>query len=76
MKEGELDWSHVRRNRLLEHVIELEIWGGRERRRQRLLGQFQKARGYWKLEEEALYRTLWGTGFGDGCGSVVRQTTD
>jgi len=28
------------------------------------------------LKEEALDRTLWGTGFGRGYGPVVRQTTD
>jgi len=35
----------IGRNRLLEDVIEAEIEGGRERRRQRLLDQFQDARG-------------------------------
>ena len=29
---------------------------------------------YWKLREAALHRTLWRTGFGKGCGPVVRQT--
>ena len=34
------------------------------------------ARGYWKLKQEAVDRTLWRTGCGRGCGLVVRQTTD
>jgi hypothetical protein len=29
-------------------------------------------RGYWKLKEEALDRTVWGTR-GTDCGPVVRQ---
>jgi len=54
VKEGELDWSHVRRNRLSEHVIGGEIEGRRERRRQRLLDQFKEERRNWKLKEETL----------------------
>jgi hypothetical protein len=29
-------------------------------------------RGYWKLKEEALDRTVWRTGFGRGYGPVVK----
>jgi hypothetical protein len=29
-----------------------------------LLDDLKEKRGYWKLKEEALDRTLWGTGFG------------
>jgi len=32
--------------------------------------------GYWKLKEEALNRTLWGTVFGRGHGPVVRETAE
>jgi hypothetical protein len=32
-------------------------------------------RGYWKLKEEALDRTVWRTRFGESCGHV-RQTTE
>ena len=32
----------------------------------------RKLRGYWTLKEEALDRTVWRTGFGRGCGPVVR----
>jgi hypothetical protein len=66
MKEGELDWSHVRRSRLLEQAIEGEKEGRRERRRQQLLGQFKGAVVYWELKEEVLDRTLWRTRFGSG----------
>jgi hypothetical protein len=69
MKEGELDWLHVRRNRLLGQVIAGSIEGRRGRRRQQrrqLLDQFKEAIGYCKLKEEALDRTLWITGCGRG----------
>jgi hypothetical protein len=33
-------------------------------------------RAYYKLKEEALDHTLWRTGFGRGCGTVVRQTAE
>jgi hypothetical protein len=36
----------------------------------------KEKRGYWKLKEEALNRTLWGTGFGRGYGPVVRETAE
>jgi len=39
-----------------------------------LADDLQIKRGYWKLEEEALDRTLWRTSLGSGYGSVVRQT--
>jgi hypothetical protein len=34
----------------------------------------KEERGYWKLEQEAVDRTLWAARFGRGFGSVVRQT--
>jgi len=36
--------------------------GRRGRRREHLLGGLEEKRGYWKLIEEALDRTLWRTG--------------
>jgi len=36
----------------------------------------KKKIGCWKLKEEALDSTVWGTGFGRGCGPVVRPTTE
>jgi hypothetical protein len=41
-----------------------------------LLDDRKEMRGYWKLKEEALDRTVWRTRFGRGCGPVVRQTTE
>jgi hypothetical protein len=50
--------------------------GRRGRRRKQLQDDLKKMRGYWKLIEEALDRTLWGTRFGSGHGPVVRQTAE
>ena len=51
------------------------IKGRRGRRRKQLLGELKEKRGYFKLKEDALDRTLCITRFGRGCGPVVRQTT-
>jgi hypothetical protein len=67
-------------NCLLKHVIEgkmegrIDVTGRRGRRRKQQLGDLQETRGYWKLKEEALARTLWRTRFRKGYGPVVRQT--
>ena len=50
--------------------------GRRGRRGKRLLDDLKESRGYWKLKEEALYRTVWITRFGRGYGPVVRQTAE
>jgi hypothetical protein len=42
------------------------------RRCKQLLDEFKEKRGYWKLKEEALDRPVRRTGFGRGCGPVVR----
>ena len=42
-------------------------------RRKQLLVDLKEKRGYWKLKEKALDRTVWRTGFGRGCEPVVRQ---
>ena len=69
----------LRRHCLLIHVIggkeewRLEVNGRRGRRRKQLLDDLQEKRGYWKLQEEALDRTVWRNGFGTGCGPFVRQ---
>ena len=71
-----------RRNCLLKHVIEgkmegrIEVAGKRGRRHKQLLDEFGEKRGYWKLKGEAFDRTLWGIGFGRGCGPVCRRTAD
>jgi hypothetical protein len=62
----------LRRNCLLNHVIQGKIEGkmkvkvGRGRRHKQLLDDRKEMRGYWKLKEEALDRTLWKTRFGRG----------
>jgi hypothetical protein len=72
----------LRRNCLLKHVIEgkmegrIEVMGKRRRSCKQLLDDHKKTKGYWKLKEEALDRTVWGTRFGRGCGPVVRETTE
>jgi hypothetical protein len=68
----------LRRNCLLQHVIEgkiqgrIEVTGRRGKRRKKLLDDLKEKRRYWKLTEEALDRTLWRTGCGRGCGRVLR----
>jgi hypothetical protein len=70
----------LRRNCLLKHVIEgkierrIEVTKIRGRRSKQLLDDLKETRGYWKLKEEALNRTLWRSRFGKGNGPVVRQT--
>ena len=71
----------LRRNCLLQPVIEgkikgeIEVTGGRGRRRSKLLNDLKERRGYSHLKEEALDRTMWRARFGRGFGPVVRQTT-
>ena len=48
--------------------------GRRGRRSKQVLDEIKEKKGYWKLEEEALDRTVWGTGIGTGGGHIVRQT--
>ena len=66
----------MRRNCPLKYVSEgkTEWTRRRERRRKQLLDDLNATRGYWKLKEEALYRTVWRSRFGRGYGPVVRQT--
>jgi hypothetical protein len=70
----------LRRNCLLQWVIEGKIQGGIEvtgrqgRRRRKQLDDLKERRGYSHLEEEALDRTMWRARFGKGFGPVVRQT--
>jgi hypothetical protein len=71
----------LRRNCLLEQVIEgkikggIEVIGKRGRRRRKLPNDLEERRGYSHLKEEALYRAKWRARFGRGFGPVVRQTT-
>jgi hypothetical protein len=82
VKRRKANWiGHIlRRNCLLRHVIErnmqrIEVTTRRGGRRKNLLDDLNEKRGYCKLKEEALDRTVRITRFGRGCGPVVRQTT-
>jgi hypothetical protein len=85
VKRRKTDWiCHIlHRNCLLKHVIEgkieerMEITVRQRRRRcKQLLDDLKETRKYWKLKEEALYLTVWRTGFGRGYGRVGRQTAE
>ena len=73
----------LRRNHLLQWVIERKIKGGTEvtgrrgRRHKKLLDDLKERRGYSHLKEEALDRPkcTWRARFGKGFGRVLRQTT-
>jgi hypothetical protein len=66
IKRRKANWiGHIlRRNCLLKHVIEgkvegrIEVTGRRGGRRKHLLDDIKETRGYWKLKEEALDRTV------------------
>jgi len=70
----------LRRNCLLQRVIEwkikrgIEVRGRRGRRRRKLLEDLKGRRGYSHLKEEALNHTVWRARFGRDLGPVVRQT--
>ena len=70
----------LRRNCLLQRVIEekikggIEVTGRRGRRRRKLLDDLKERRGYCQLKEEALDRTVWTACFGRGFGPFLRQT--
>jgi len=51
------------------------VTGRRGRRSRQLLDGLKEVRGYRKLKEKALDRTVFRTRFGRGRGPVVRQTT-
>jgi hypothetical protein len=49
----------------------IKVAGRRGRRRKQLLDDLKEKRGYCKLKEEALDRTVWGTRFGRGYGPEI-----
>ena len=71
----------LRRNCLLQRVIEgkikggIEVTGRRGRKRRKLLDDLKERIGYSQLKEEALDRSMRRARFGRGFGPVVRQTT-
>jgi len=83
IRKRKANWiGHIlRRNCLLQRVIEGKIKGGTEvtgkrgRRRRKLLDNLKERRGYSHLKEEVVDRTMWRARFGRGFGPLVRQTT-
>ena len=83
IRKRKANWiGHIlRRNCLLQRVIEgkikggIEVKGRRGRKRRKLLDDLKERRGYSQLKEEALDRTMWRARVGRGFGPVVRQTT-
>ena len=83
IRKRKANWiGHIlRRNCLLQRVIEgkikggIEVKGRRGRKRRKLLDDLKERRGYSQLKEEALDCTMWRARFGRGFGPVVRQTT-
>jgi len=81
IRKRKANWiGHIlRRNCLLQRVIEgkikggIEVTGRRGRRRRKLLYDLKERRGYFHLKEEALNRTMWRAQFGRGFGPAVRQ---
>jgi hypothetical protein len=82
IRKRKANWSgHIlRRNCLLQRVIEgrikgeMEVTRRRGRRCKQLLDDLKDRRGYPYLEEEALNRTAWRNRFGKGIRPVIRQT--
>jgi len=83
IRKRKANWiDHIlRRNCLLQRVVEgkikggIEVTGRRGRRCKKLLDDLKESRGYSHLKGEALDRTMWRARFGRGFGPVVRQTT-
>ena len=67
----------LRRNCLLQQVIEgkikgqIEVTRRRGRRHKKLLDDLKDWRGYCQLKEETLDRTMWRNRFGRGFGPAV-----
>jgi hypothetical protein len=83
IRKRKANWiGHIlRRNCLLQRVIEGKLQGGIEvtgrqgRRRRKLLDGLKEKRGYSHLKEEVLDSAMWRARFGRGFGPVIRQTT-
>ena len=79
IRKRKANWiGHIlRRNCLLKQVIEGKIKGEMEvrRRRKKLLDELKDRRGYCRLKEEALDRTMWRNRF-RGFGPVITQNTE
>ena len=84
IRKRKANWiGHIlRRNCLLQQVIEgkikgqIEVTRRRGRRRKKLMDDLKDRRGYCQLKEEALDRTMWRNRFGRVFGPVVWQITE
>ena len=54
----------------------IEVTERREWRCKQLLDDLEKKRGYWKLQEEALDRTLHSISYGRGYRPLIREATE
>jgi hypothetical protein len=52
------------------------VKGRRGRRRKQVPDNHKEKRGYWEVKEEALDCTVWRTGFGTGCGDIMRKIVE
>jgi hypothetical protein len=74
--------DYLLRNCLPKHIVEgniegrIEVNRRRGRRRKQLLDDLKGRRGYCKLKEKTLDRTLWRTSFRSVYGPILRQTTE
>ena len=79
IRQRKANWiGHIlRRNCLLQQVIEgkikgqIEVTRRRRRKRKKLLDELKDRSGLCQLKEEALDRTMWWNRFGRGFGPVV-----
>jgi hypothetical protein len=83
IRKRKANWiGHIlRRNCLLKEVIGGKIEEGmdvmeRQGIRRKQILDLKEITGCWKLKEEAPDRTVWRTGSGRGCGTVLRQTAE
>ena len=54
----------------------MEVMRRRGRRLKQLLDDLKETKGYWKLKERTLHRTLWRIHFGRGVGPGGKQTPE
>ena len=71
-EEVQLNWSHLVWELPSRILFEGKVKGRWRRRRKQLLVYVEEKRGYCKLKEEALDRTVWRTRFARGSGAVFR----
>jgi hypothetical protein len=50
----------------------IEVKRRQGRRSKKLQDDLQERIGYGKVKEEALDHTVWRTGFGNGCGTLIK----